>query len=98
MIALGTSYVTEPWTPLPVTDWVPFIQATMLIVVVANLLFYNLYGYLLKYYTATLSLFCRVYVSAPCGTIGLSILRGDLRSLTLCFLYGGVHWIGYLLS
>ena len=37
VIALGTSYVTEPWTPLPVTDWVPFIQATMLIVVVANL-------------------------------------------------------------
>ena len=53
LIALGTSYAAEPWTPTPVTLWIPFIQATLLIVVVANLLFYNLYGYLLKEYTAT---------------------------------------------
>jgi drug/metabolite transporter (DMT)-like permease len=53
LIALLTSYIAEPWAPSPVTCWVPFIQATILIVVVANLLFYNLYGYLLKHYTAT---------------------------------------------
>ena len=51
LIALGTSYVYEPWSP--VTHWVPFLQATLLIVVVANIIFYNLYGYLLKTYTAT---------------------------------------------
>jgi len=53
LAALGTSWHMESWTPL-VLSWVPFIQATVLIVVVANLLFYNLYGYLLKHYTATL--------------------------------------------
>ncbi len=53
VIALGTSYFTETWTPSPVTCWSSFLQATLLIVVVANLLFYNLYGYLLKHYTAT---------------------------------------------
>ncbi len=53
IIALGTSYSAESWEPSPVHDWIPFIQATLLIVVVANILFYNLYGYLLKYYTAT---------------------------------------------
>ena len=53
VIALGTSYLTETWSPSPVTCWANFMQATILIVVVANLLFYNLYGYLLKHYTAT---------------------------------------------
>lgn len=53
LCALGTSFMTESWNPV-VTEWVPFMQATVLIVVVANLLFYNLYGYLLEHYTATL--------------------------------------------
>ena len=52
-IALITSWLTEPWSPSPVTEWIPFIQATILIIVVANILFYNLYGYLLNSYTAT---------------------------------------------
>jgi drug/metabolite transporter (DMT)-like permease len=52
LIALGTSFIMEPWSTV-VSQWVPFIQATVLIVVVANLLFYNLYGYLLEHYTAT---------------------------------------------
>lgn len=53
VISLVTSYIFESWTPSPVTEWVPFIQATILIVVVANIIFYNFYGYMLKRYTAT---------------------------------------------
>ncbi len=53
IIALLTSFLTESWKPFPVTEWIPFIQAVILIVVVANIIFYNLYGYLLKSYTAT---------------------------------------------
>ncbi len=52
-IALFTSWHAETWAPYPVTDWVPFMQATILIVVLANIIFYNLYGFLLKRYTAT---------------------------------------------
>lgn len=50
LIALVTSFFTETWV---VTAWIPFIQAVILIVAVANIIFYNFYGYLLKYYTAT---------------------------------------------
>jgi len=53
VISLFTSYFAETWDPSPVTQWIPFIQATVLIVVFANIIFYNLYGYLLKRYTAT---------------------------------------------
>lgn len=54
LLALGTSIIFEPWHPSPVTDWPAFIRLTLLIVVVANIIFYNLYGYLLSRYTATL--------------------------------------------
>ena len=52
-MALVMSFLTESWVPSPVTEWIPFIQAIILIIVVANIVFYNLYGYLLNYYTAT---------------------------------------------
>jgi len=53
ILALITSLITEPWTPSPVTQWWPFVTLTLAIVVVANIGFKNLYGYLLNYYTAT---------------------------------------------
>lgn len=51
--AFITSLLTEQYNPYPFTDFIPFFQSLILIIVVANLIFYNLYGYLLKYYTAT---------------------------------------------
>jgi drug/metabolite transporter (DMT)-like permease len=53
LLAFITSLVTEPWSPYPFTHFLPFIQSTVLVIVIANLLFYNLYGYLLRTYTAT---------------------------------------------
>jgi drug/metabolite transporter (DMT)-like permease len=53
IMALGTSWLVEPWSPSPVTAWVPFVEYTLIIIVVANIIFYNLYGYLLRTYTAT---------------------------------------------
>jgi drug/metabolite transporter (DMT)-like permease len=58
LLALFTSTVFESWQPIPVFDWPAFIKLTALIIVVANVLFYNLYGYLLKQYTATFLSFC----------------------------------------
>lgn len=67
LIALVTSRLMEPWSPVPVYDWHSFIKATFLIVVIANIIFYNLYGYLLKKYSATFLSFagflCPVFTS-----------------------------------
>ena len=54
LLALYTSYLTESWIGSPVSEWLPFIGLTGLIILVCNIVFYNLYGYLLKQYTATL--------------------------------------------
>lgn len=61
------SLITEQWAPVPVTAWQPFIMALILIIINANILFYNLYGYLLQKYTATFLSFagflCPVFAS-----------------------------------
>lgn len=82
LIALGTSYLAEPWTPSPVVCWASFIQATILIVVVANVLFYNLYGYLLKHYTATLLSFAGFMCPLFAALLGYLFL-GETFSPTL---------------
>lgn len=53
-LALLHSYFAgESWNPIPVSDMGPFIQNTLIMCLISNIICYNLYGYLLKRYTAT---------------------------------------------
>ncbi len=54
VLAFATSFFYEGWQPLPVIDTTLFLYYTVLIVIVANIIFSNLYTVLLKRYTATL--------------------------------------------
>ncbi len=54
---LLTSFVFEGFTPSPVYDWPHFLFWVLVLVVVANIIFYNLYGWLLKRYTITFMTF-----------------------------------------
>jgi drug/metabolite transporter (DMT)-like permease len=51
--ALIHSFFAETWSPLPVTDFTIYIECTILLIIVSNLICYNLYGSLLKKYSAT---------------------------------------------
>ncbi|MDB2613933.1 DMT family transporter [Chlamydiales bacterium] len=53
VLATGHSFLTEDWSPLPISDLVPFIQSAVALMIISNFIAYNLYGYLLKRYTAT---------------------------------------------
>lgn len=53
VLALSHSYFIENWDPLPVTEYLPLIECSLLLMVISNFVCYNLYGYLLKRYTAT---------------------------------------------
>lgn len=54
VLALLHSYFSgESWNPIPVTDMGPFLQNTIWMCLISNIICYNLYGYLLKRYTAT---------------------------------------------
>jgi len=54
-LALGHSALIDSWAPLPIAagTWMPFVKTTLLITFISNLLCYNLYGVLLKRFTAT---------------------------------------------
>lgn len=53
-LALCHSYLAgESWAPVPVSEWGPFIQNTIWLCLISNFICYNLYGFLLKRYTAT---------------------------------------------
>ena len=53
--ALGLSHsaLVENWDPLPVTELLPFATSALVLILISNLICYNLYGHLLKRYSAT---------------------------------------------
>jgi drug/metabolite transporter (DMT)-like permease len=55
LFALFHSYLSEPWHPLPVTptEFPAFMQGTLIMTLISNIICYNLYGMMLKRYTAT---------------------------------------------
>jgi len=53
-IALPCSWFMEPYAHLPWGHMGHFLFLLMSIILVANVIFYNMYGYLLRHYSATL--------------------------------------------
>ncbi|HEV8052502.1 MAG TPA: DMT family transporter [Parachlamydiaceae bacterium] len=52
-MALVHSAMVESWDPLPVTEVRPFVDCMLLLILISNMICYNLYGYLLKRYSVT---------------------------------------------
>lgn len=50
--ALAHSLAVENWQPLPVTNFSIYLECTLLLILISNLICYNLYGFLLKRYSA----------------------------------------------
>lgn len=55
LMALGHSFFVEPWTPSPVLsqNMGGFVQGTLVMTLLFNIICYNLYGMMLKRFTAT---------------------------------------------
>lgn len=53
LFALIHSYFVEGWNPIPVSDFGGFFQGVLCMILISNLICYNLYGWLLKKFTAT---------------------------------------------
>jgi drug/metabolite transporter (DMT)-like permease len=94
-IALVHSFLVENWNPIPVTEMVPFLEAAGLLIIISSFICYNLYGYLLKSFTATFMSFAgftTAIFSALFGWIFLS------EQITYEFLISGaIVFIGLLL-
>lgn len=53
LFALFHSFLAEGWRPVPVSNYTGFAEYVILMIIISNLICYNLYGWLLKRFTAT---------------------------------------------
>jgi drug/metabolite transporter (DMT)-like permease len=56
-LALVQSFLMEPWTPVPITNLGVFCESTLFLIIVSNIIGYNLYGALLKRFSPTFMAF-----------------------------------------
>lgn len=56
-LALTHSFFSENWNPSPIKEFIPFLECTIFLIIVSNCVCYNLYGFLLKRFSATFMAF-----------------------------------------
>ncbi len=56
-LALVQSAIVEPWAPFPITNYSVWIESTLFLIIVSNILCYNLYGLLLQKFSPTFMAF-----------------------------------------
>ncbi|MCH9610097.1 MAG: S-adenosylmethionine/S-adenosylhomocysteine transporter [Chlamydiales bacterium] len=76
LFALVHSYFGEGWSPFPVVDSAGFMKPVLMIILVSNLICYNLYGWLLKRFTATFMGFAGLVTPLFAAFFGF-ILHGE---------------------
>ena len=99
LLAFGHSYFVENWSPIPVSpqNMAPFLQGTLVMTLLFNILCYNLYGMLLKRFTATFLSFTGLLSPIFASLNGLVFL-GEPISWTIILSTGVVSlglWIVY---
>lgn len=77
-MSLIHSGFVENWDPLPVTEYLPFIACAAWLLVVSNLICYNLYGWLLKRFSATFMSFAGFTTSMFSALFGWTFLNENL--------------------
>ena len=84
ILAFAHSFLVEGWNPLPIAAAVfaPFLKGTLLMTLISNIICYNLYGVLLKRFTATFLSFMGL-LSPVFASISAWIFLGEPPSWTI---------------
>lgn len=77
-MALIHSAFVEDWNPVPVTEFLPFVFCAGWLLVVSNLVCYNMYGWLLKRFSATFMSFAGFTTSMFSALFGWAFLSENL--------------------
>lgn len=81
-ILLASIFFKEEWTPMPIHDIKNFLFFTFLTAVISNIICYNLFGYLLKYFSNTFMTFAGLMTPLFAAVFGYIILN---EKITLYF-------------
>lgn len=94
MLAFIHSFFVENWNPFPVqsADFLPFLKGTLIMTLLFNIICYNLYGMLLKRFTATFLSFMGL-LSPIFASINAWIFLGESPSWII-FLSTGIVSLG----
>ncbi len=92
LFALGHSLFVDTWAPVPITSYSGFFQGVILMIIISNLICYNLYGWLLKRFTATFLSFAGLMTPLFAAFFGWLVL-GETVSWTF-FLSVGIISLG----
>lgn len=94
LMAFSHSFFVEPWSPLPVAagHFGDFFQGTLLMTLISNIICFNLYGFLLKRYTATFLSFVGL-LSPIFASLNSWLFLGEQPSWII-FLSTGIVCIG----
>lgn len=85
VLALVHSYLAgESWSPVPVSNSFMFIRNTIFLCIISNIICYNLYGYLLKRFSATLMSFAGLVTPIFASLFGWFFL-GEVVDLNFFF-------------
>lgn len=93
-LAFIHSFFVENWSPIPVAsaDFGAFFKGTLLMTLISNILCYNLYGMMLKRYTATFLSFMGL-LSPIFASLSGWLFLGEVPSWTI-FLSTGIVCLG----
>ncbi len=97
VFALIHSFFVDQWTPLPVSNYSGFLTGVFLMIAVSNLICYNLYGWLLKKFTATFLSFAGLMTPLFAAFFGWLVL-GETVSWTFFISVGIISfglWLVY---
>jgi len=92
-LAFIHSLATETWNPIPVNSFLPFLECAILLLIISNFAAYNLYGYLLKKYTATFMSFAGLTTPIFTAVFGWIFLREMITYefyISLCIVFAGL--------
>ena len=95
VFSLVHSGLVENWDPIPVTGYLTFIECTLLLVIISNIMAYNLYGFLLRRFTATFLSFSGFITPLITAFFGWLVL-GEVITLAF-FCSAAVVFIGLLI-
>jgi drug/metabolite transporter (DMT)-like permease len=108
IFALIHSFFVENWEPVPITDYFGFLRGVLLMILISNLICYNLYGWLLKRFTATFLSFAGLTTPLFAALFGWLILQETVSwtfflsvaiiSLGLWLVYAEELRLGYIVK
>jgi drug/metabolite transporter (DMT)-like permease len=106
--ALLHSLFAEHWAPLPITNYSGFFQGVLFMIIISNLFCYNLYGWLLKQFTATFLSFAGLTTPLFAAFFGWLVLKETVSwsffvsvgviSLGLWLVYSEELRLGYIVK